>query len=89
MPDSLACRIYVLVVLIETAIDLAIEGDLLIRINAANDIAQGQEVGTVSKKMPVYLAIFSLAQCVILSSIAEPPSSPFSINAAYGSSCWQ
>jgi hypothetical protein len=62
LPDSIACRIYVLVVLVETAIDLAIEGDLLIRINDANQAA----TSVTSKKMPVYLTVFSLAQCVAL-----------------------
>ncbi|KIM66979.1 hypothetical protein SCLCIDRAFT_1144985 [Scleroderma citrinum Foug A] len=56
LPDSWACRLFVLTVVIETTIDLAIEGDLLVRLkdggNADSDSA---------KKMPVYLSIFALA----------------------------
>lgn len=59
MPDSLYCKIYLLVVLIETTIDLAIEGDILARVNAAKEAAEGAT--TISRKMPVYLTIFSLA----------------------------
>jgi hypothetical protein len=33
VPESWACRLYVLTVLIQTAIDLGIEGDILIRID--------------------------------------------------------
>lgn len=59
LPESLACRLYVLTVLIETTIDLAIEGDLLIRFHEAEsdhplDLA-------ITRKMPVYLSIFALA----------------------------
>ena len=59
LPDSLACKLYLLTVLVETTIDLAIEADLLVRLH---DVDEGKEV--VSKKMPVYLAIFALAQYV-------------------------
>ncbi|CAL1696480.1 unnamed protein product [Somion occarium] len=56
IPDSIACRLYVLVVLIETAIDLAIEADLFVRFQDFEnpDFA-------AHSKMPVYLAIFALA----------------------------
>ncbi|KAJ3551218.1 hypothetical protein NM688_g4831 [Phlebia brevispora] len=56
IPDSLACRLYLLTILVETAIDLAIESDLLKRLH---DVDKGKDV--VSRKMPVYLAIFTLA----------------------------
>jgi len=57
IPDSVACRLYLLIVLIETGIDLAIEGDLILRVN---DVAKND--GTVaSQRMPVYLSIFALA----------------------------
>lgn len=51
LPDSWACRLFVITVLVETTIDLAIEGDLLVRL---------QDSG--SNKMPVYLSVFALAQ---------------------------
>lgn len=47
-------------ILIETAIDLAIESDLLKRLH---DVDKGKDDDdVVSRKMPVYLAIFALAQ---------------------------
>ncbi|KAJ7042459.1 hypothetical protein C8F04DRAFT_78233 [Mycena alexandri] len=58
LPESMACRLYVLTVLIETTIDLAIEGELLIQINK-NSTTSGDPVA--AKKMPVYLSIFALA----------------------------
>ncbi|KAG1757871.1 hypothetical protein EDB19DRAFT_1842362 [Suillus lakei] len=49
LPDSWACRLFVLTVVIETAVDLAIEGDLLVRLQ--ND----------SGGLAVYLSVFALA----------------------------
>lgn len=49
LPDSWACRLFVLTVVIETAVDLAIEGDLLVRLQ--DD----------SEKLAVYLSVFALA----------------------------
>ncbi|VDB99374.1 unnamed protein product [Peniophora sp. CBMAI 1063] len=61
LPDSLSCKIYLLTVLIETAVDLTIEGDLLIRIHEANEDDSQSGLSTTSRKMPIYLTIFSLA----------------------------
>ncbi|KAG5639314.1 hypothetical protein H0H81_004516 [Sphagnurus paluster] len=58
LPESLACRLYVITVLIETAIDLAIEGELLLRLRAETKDDDNQ---ITSRKMPVYLSIFALA----------------------------
>ncbi|KAF9270476.1 hypothetical protein L218DRAFT_849696, partial [Marasmius fiardii PR-910] len=52
LPESMACRLYLLTVLVETTIDLAIEGDLIIRV---------RDEGGDEKRMPVYLGIFALA----------------------------
>ncbi|KAL0950861.1 hypothetical protein HGRIS_007620 [Hohenbuehelia grisea] len=60
LPESLACRLYVMTVLIETTIDLAIEGDLLVRFNRMNTERQVTDE-PVNSKMPVYLTIFALA----------------------------
>ncbi|ETW87521.1 hypothetical protein HETIRDRAFT_306569 [Heterobasidion irregulare TC 32-1] len=57
IPDSIACRLYVLIVLVETAVDLGIESDLLVRFHEAGKA----DDETVSRKMPVYLGIFALA----------------------------
>ncbi|KAJ7492831.1 hypothetical protein FB451DRAFT_552023 [Mycena latifolia] len=60
LPESMACRLYVLTVLIETTVDLAIEGELLIQINKNRD--KNSSADDVSgQKMPVYLSIFALA----------------------------
>jgi len=56
LPESIACRLYVITVLVQTAIDLAIEGDLLLRFHEAGD-----QDDDFSQKMPVYLGIFALA----------------------------
>ncbi|KAI0271547.1 hypothetical protein BC834DRAFT_448834 [Gloeopeniophorella convolvens] len=67
LPDSIACRLYVVTVLVETTIDLVIEGDLLLRFHEAEKLQQpSQETGTdnigdASRKMPVYLTVFALA----------------------------
>ncbi|KAI3622525.1 hypothetical protein WG66_015554 [Moniliophthora roreri] len=53
LPESLACRLFVLTVLIETTVDLAIEGELLVRVQAEED--------STNRRMPVYLTIFALA----------------------------
>jgi hypothetical protein len=52
LPDSWACRLFVITVLVETAIDLAIEGNLLARLQSGGN----------NDKMPVYLSVFALAQ---------------------------
>ncbi|KAF7784746.1 hypothetical protein Agabi119p4_911 [Agaricus bisporus var. burnettii] len=62
MPDSIACRLYVLVVLIETTINLAIEGDLYLRIRDSQSDQQSSSVAVVAlRRMPVYLAVFAMA----------------------------
>lgn len=66
IPNSIACRLYLVTVLIETAIDLAIESDLLVRFHQVNE---GKD--NVSEKMPVYLTIFALAQYVKKSSAQD------------------
>ncbi len=50
---------YIVVVLVQTAIDIAIEADLFIRINAAT---KGSTI--TSKKMSTYLVLFGMAQYV-------------------------
>ncbi|KAI9512354.1 hypothetical protein F5148DRAFT_1164297 [Russula earlei] len=65
LPDSVACRLYVLTVLVETTIDLVIEGDLLLRFHQADkaqQLASSQtDLEIASKKMPVFLSVFALA----------------------------
>ncbi|KAF9036474.1 hypothetical protein BDZ89DRAFT_1100636 [Hymenopellis radicata] len=56
IPESLACRMYIVVVLVQTTIDIAIEADLFLRINAATN---GSTI--TSKKMSTYLVLFGMA----------------------------
>ena len=62
IPDSIACRLYLLTVLLETAVDLAMEAELFLRLKDTNaiDNTDNQQ----SEKMPVYLSIFAMAQYV-------------------------
>uniref|UniRef100_A0A8H7Y659 Uncharacterized protein n=1 Tax=Psilocybe cubensis TaxID=181762 RepID=A0A8H7Y659_PSICU len=61
LPESLACRLYVITVLIETTIDLAIEGELFLRVREKNKHIEGSQGDIATRRMPVYLAIFALA----------------------------
>ena len=59
LPESLACRLYVAVVLVETTIDLAIEGELFLRVQRLSELEESNDNAT--RRMPVYLSIFALA----------------------------
>ncbi|KAI5124455.1 hypothetical protein M0805_008339 [Coniferiporia weirii] len=59
LPDSVACRLYVLTLLVETCIDIAIEADLLLRVNVLNNAGDLSNVNT--NRLPVYLSIFAFA----------------------------
>lgn len=62
LPESLACRLYVATVLIETTIDLAIEGELFLRVREKNKSDSDSDSAHVAtSRMPVYLSIFALA----------------------------
>ncbi|KAI0639171.1 hypothetical protein C8Q77DRAFT_1184475 [Trametes polyzona] len=58
IPDSWACRLYLLTVLVETTIDLAIEGDIILRFHESHS-SESEDMAT--RRMPVYLGIFALA----------------------------
>jgi heme/copper-type cytochrome/quinol oxidase subunit 2 len=64
VPESMACRLYVATVLLETTINLAIEGELFLRvrekIKSDNAITPGDPNASTSR-MPVYLSVFALA----------------------------
>lgn len=66
IPESIACRLFVLTVLLETAVDLAVEGDLLVRLNSTTSGEKFGDLEQAQKKMPVYLALFALAQYVAI-----------------------
>ncbi|KZT74846.1 hypothetical protein DAEQUDRAFT_659292 [Daedalea quercina L-15889] len=59
VPDSIACRLYLLTVLLETAVDLAMEAELFLRLKGAKAIDNSDN--QQSEKMPVYLSIFAMA----------------------------
>jgi len=65
LPSSLACRLYLLAVLIQTAVDVAIEADILIQFDDLSVQAKGAKAEENVKRLPVYLGIFALAQYVI------------------------
>lgn len=59
----MACRFYVATVLIETTIDLAIEGELFLRVQDERDASGNQSANNqAAARMPVYLSVFALAQ---------------------------
>jgi len=59
LPESLACRLYIAVVVVQTIIDLIIEGMLFMRVRILTE--DGAEANPTARRMPVYLAIFALA----------------------------
>ena len=59
IPDSIACRLYLLTILVETAIDLAIEGDIILRFHESAS-STSQDMAT--RRMLVYLSISTFAQ---------------------------
>jgi len=71
LPDSIACRLYVITVVVETIIDLVIEGDILLRFHEADKSQPtvsppsvsppSNGLAIASKKMPVFLAVFAFA----------------------------
>lgn len=63
LPESMACRLYVATVLIETTIDLAIEGELFLRVREKMkaDSQTDDSAQMATSRMPVYLSIFALA----------------------------
>jgi hypothetical protein len=63
----MACRLFVLAVVVQTIIDLAIEGELLLRFpdSPNSDNSDGRNAEAMRRdRMPIYLGIFAFAQCV-------------------------
>lgn len=63
----MACRLYVLTVLLETIVDITIEADLLLRVKTVSKEHQSSSDTTkdpedINVRLPVYLAIFCFAQ---------------------------
>lgn len=64
LPSSTACRLYLLVILLQTAVDLAIETDILIQFDDLHANTQASKTAGIAQSLPVYLGIFALAQYV-------------------------
>jgi hypothetical protein len=60
IPKSMALRLYLLVVLIETIVDLGIEGNLIVRVNELRK-TRPNDSNLKQNRTPVYLGIFALA----------------------------
>ncbi|KAF8805646.1 hypothetical protein BYT27DRAFT_7258026 [Phlegmacium glaucopus] len=80
-----ACRFYVATVIIETTIDLAIEGKLFLRVRQT---VQDQRHDTISEvassKMPVYLSIFDLAHVFQFVMAMDAMYAPSGVRWIYG-----
>lgn len=64
-PKSKYCRAYLLTVIAETVIDMAIEAAILQQLNMLEDTIPSQDkskVATNQSRQPIYLGIFVLAQ---------------------------
>jgi hypothetical protein len=60
IPDSIACRFFVGVVLLETIVDLGLNGAILLQYR---EVAKGTlETDPRMNRMPTYLTIFAIAQ---------------------------
>jgi hypothetical protein len=70
IPNSMYCRLYLLTVLIESAVDVVVEGILYLKMRGyyeglSNTSASDKQNDDLSiKRLPVYLGIFAFAQCV-------------------------
>jgi len=61
LPSSMACRLYLLSVLLETIVDLAIEADILVLLNRNIPSSSDGEDNLSVSRLPVYLVVFALA----------------------------
>lgn len=61
LPNSMACRLYLLAVLIQTAIDVCLEADILIQFGDLPSKAGTQDETENQHRLPVYLGIFAFA----------------------------
>ncbi|KZP00752.1 hypothetical protein CALVIDRAFT_560084 [Calocera viscosa TUFC12733] len=59
-PSSLACRLYLLVALLETFVDVAIEVELFLRVRNASK-ASGSDSQVDGNRLPIYIFLFGLA----------------------------
>jgi hypothetical protein len=65
LPSSTACRLYLLVILLQTAVDLTIEADILIQFDKLPQSSLDPSNKGNVQVLPVYLGIFAVAQYVL------------------------
>ncbi|KAF8528062.1 hypothetical protein BU17DRAFT_38740, partial [Hysterangium stoloniferum] len=63
LPSSLACRLYLLAVLLQTAVDVAMEADILIQFDdlPPDATTTTPDANDNLRRLPVYLGIFAMA----------------------------
>jgi hypothetical protein len=67
IPESMPCRLYISVLILQTVVDLAIEGALVLKFQQAAKLDQGLEQSS-ARRLPVYFSIFGFAQSAVLHS---------------------
>lgn len=73
IPNSMLCRLYLLAVLVESAVDIVIEGIIYLKMRDYYEGLSKSSQGSSKdddlsiKRLPVYLGIFAFAQCVVYS----------------------
>jgi len=60
IPDSVPCRLYVSVILLQTVVDLAVEGALVLKFSQAADLDLRLKESS-ARRLPVYFSIFGFA----------------------------
>ncbi|KZP32210.1 hypothetical protein FIBSPDRAFT_916440 [Athelia psychrophila] len=65
LPESMACRLYVCTIVVQTIVDMTIEADLFIRFQEVSKdnppASEGNPPASETQKMAVYVGIFALA----------------------------
>lgn len=60
IPDSVPCRLYISVIILQTAIDLAVEGALVLKFSQAAKLDSALSLPS-ARRLPVYFSIFGFA----------------------------
>jgi len=60
IPDSMPCRLYISVIILQTVVDLAIEGALVLKFRQAAKLDQALDQSS-ARRLPVYFSIFGFA----------------------------
>lgn len=60
IPDSIPCRLYISVIILQTIVDLAVEGALVLKFSEAAKVSSPLRVSS-ARRLPVYFSIFGFA----------------------------